>query len=199
CAIYWFHPLVWLAAHRLRIERERACDDVVLASGVLGSVYGHHLLEIAKSAASRRPNFAAGGVAMAHRRRLEERLMFILDPRISSKSPLSARLVVTAFGLVALGGASLQTNAQTSAAQAPAAAPAPPAAAPAPVVMAQFTTTQRPASSQPHAAQARATAGKPPTQNVTIEVASIKRTCRWNNSAWRSRQTSRRSRAGLKR
>jgi uncharacterized protein (TIGR03435 family) len=43
------------------------------------------------------------------------------------------------------------------------------------VVQARFTATQRPAAAQPTAAQARATAGKSPTQNVTIEVASIKR------------------------
>jgi uncharacterized protein (TIGR03435 family) len=181
CAIYWFHPLVWLAAHRLRIERERACDDVVLTSGVLGSVYGHHLVEIARSAASRRPHFAAGGVAMAHPRRLEERLMFILDPRIPRKSPLSSRLVVTAFGLAALALASLQTKAQASAAQPPAAsatharaasaAQAPAAAAPVPV--ARVAATERPPAAQPLAAQARAAAGTP--QNVTIEVASIKR------------------------
>ena len=29
CAFYWFHPLVWVAWHRLRLDSERACDDGV--------------------------------------------------------------------------------------------------------------------------------------------------------------------------
>jgi uncharacterized protein (TIGR03435 family) len=120
CSMYWFHPVVWLAARRLRVERERACDDIVLASGVRGSDYAGHLVDIARAAVSPRSRFAAGGVAMAHRRRLEERLSFILNPHVPRTSSLSARLVVTVFGLLALGGASLHVEAQ---------APAPPAAA----------------------------------------------------------------------
>jgi len=32
-AVFWFDPLVWLAAHQMRVEREHACDDYVLRDG----------------------------------------------------------------------------------------------------------------------------------------------------------------------
>ena len=77
CAVYWFNPLVWLAARQLRLERERACDDAVLNAGAKPSEYANHLLEIARSLkASQATAFAT--VAMARPSQLTGRLLDVL-------------------------------------------------------------------------------------------------------------------------
>src|SRR5205085_8136106 len=81
CAVYWLNPLVWLAARRLRIERERACDDQVLDAGAKASDYAGHLLDIARSMGAA-PNPLMAAVAIARRSQLEGRLLAILDPRL---------------------------------------------------------------------------------------------------------------------
>ena len=49
CALYWFHPLVWITERRLRAECERACDDNVVSLGTPAAEYAAHLLEVARS------------------------------------------------------------------------------------------------------------------------------------------------------
>jgi beta-lactamase regulating signal transducer with metallopeptidase domain len=78
CALYWWHPLAWLAARRLREERELACDDLVLAHGTMASAYAGDLLEIARAFRAA-PATALAGVAMARRSQLAGRLLAVLD------------------------------------------------------------------------------------------------------------------------
>jgi beta-lactamase regulating signal transducer with metallopeptidase domain len=95
CAFYWFHPAAWHAARRLRAERERACDDCVIRSGVRPSQYAAHLLDLACALSGRAgPRFA---LYMAQASQLEERVHAILDPDVR-RQPASR----TAFAMALL-------------------------------------------------------------------------------------------------
>ncbi|MEN3332245.1 MAG: hypothetical protein V7641_1610 [Blastocatellia bacterium] len=99
CAIYWFNPLVWMAARWLRIERERACDDQVLDAGAKASDYADHLLDIARSMGVA-PSALVAAVAIARRSQLEGRLLAILDPRLRRRA--LNRATVTFIAIVML-------------------------------------------------------------------------------------------------
>jgi len=119
CALYWFHPLAWYAARRMRSERETACDDRVLNSGIRASAYAQHLLEIACS--SRRAAFAsAAAVGMPCGSRLESRVTTILDSarnrRPLSRSVILAGTLVSLFAVMAVASASIEPTDETVAA-----------------------------------------------------------------------------------
>lgn len=80
CAIFWFHPLAWYAAHRLLREQERACDDIVLLAGAEPDAYATTLLTLARHYRRRRLA-VVGALALTRRSKLENRLISILDPR----------------------------------------------------------------------------------------------------------------------
>ena len=81
CALYWFHPAVWLAAKAARTEAEAATDDAVLRRGVRPSAYANTLMEVAAEI-GRRPHFVSPtGVAFMKKSKIEARLRAILDGR----------------------------------------------------------------------------------------------------------------------
>ncbi|HEU4884086.1 MAG TPA: M56 family metallopeptidase [Longimicrobium sp.] len=100
CVLFWWHPAVWYAAKRLRIERERACDDLVLRAGTRASDYAGHLLEIARS--HRGPRLSAAAlVSMARPSQLESRLLWVLDgARVRGVPSARATLLTVAAALL---------------------------------------------------------------------------------------------------
>jgi beta-lactamase regulating signal transducer with metallopeptidase domain len=84
CALYWFNPLVWIARNRVQVERERACDDIVLNTGAMAPNYARHLLQSATAMPALR--FVTAALAMARPSTLEARLSTILDASRNRRS-----------------------------------------------------------------------------------------------------------------
>ncbi len=100
CAVHWFDPLAWLVARRLRVERELAADEAVVAGGVRASRYAEHLLAIAAGG----PVVTTSGVlAMASRSALGQRIEAIVAGRRPRRlSRLGAAIVAGASSTAAL-------------------------------------------------------------------------------------------------
>ncbi len=99
-ALWWFQPLSWISRRSLRRESERACDELVVQSGVRASDYAAELLAIAKDFRARAP-FAAAGIGMATRGDLAGRLHLILAPQPVSK-PVALRKLAAALACISI-------------------------------------------------------------------------------------------------
>jgi TonB family protein len=97
CAVYWFHPLVWIALRRLALEAERSCDDAVLRRSE-ATAYADQLVGIAQRLSSAKSPL----LAMANRADLATRVRAALDSR-QRRGRAGARAVA----LACLGAAAL--------------------------------------------------------------------------------------------
>jgi beta-lactamase regulating signal transducer with metallopeptidase domain len=100
CAVHWFNPLAWIAARRLRAERERACDDHVLGTGASACDYAEHLLAVARRL--RPAGRGTLGVAMAGRSAFGERVAALLDARRARGVLTTGLLLRSGFGAACL-------------------------------------------------------------------------------------------------
>jgi beta-lactamase regulating signal transducer with metallopeptidase domain len=103
CALYWFHPGAWWVARRLRADREFACDDRVLASGVRPSDYAELLAMAADRLCGRamEPDVA---MAMSRRVGLRARLAAVLDPQRDLRAPTRTWIALAATLTVCVAG-----------------------------------------------------------------------------------------------
>jgi bla regulator protein BlaR1 len=97
CALYWFHPLVWIGWRQLVLEAERACDDAVLGRAE-ATAYADQLVGLAERLSGGRHQPL---LAMANRADLAARVGAVLDGR-QARGRAGAFAVRMAAGIAAL-------------------------------------------------------------------------------------------------
>jgi beta-lactamase regulating signal transducer with metallopeptidase domain len=109
CAVYWFNPLIWMAAKALRTDAEIAADDRVILSGIKPSVYAAELLRLAAELGQRRNPLSTIGVSIMKQSKIETRILSIVDPTNRRRGIARIQgISVVALGLAAVFvGASL--------------------------------------------------------------------------------------------
>ena len=90
CALYWFHPLLWIACRQMVLEAERACDDAVLRRAD-STAYAHQLVALAERL-SVSPHRSS--LAMASRDDLPMRIRAVLDTA-QARGRAGARVAAT--------------------------------------------------------------------------------------------------------
>jgi beta-lactamase regulating signal transducer with metallopeptidase domain len=112
-AVYWFNPLLWITCARLRRESEQAADDTVLNSGVEGSDYAAHLLDLART--FRKPRYSwTPALLMARESTLEHRFKALLNPDLNRRALTRVAIATSAvlFLGITLPVAALRVSAQ---------------------------------------------------------------------------------------
>jgi beta-lactamase regulating signal transducer with metallopeptidase domain len=115
CAVYWFHPLVWIACRRLCLEAERACDDAAIQStaGAEREEYAAQLVSLARRMLAARAEAVLG---LANRSDLSRRVSALLDD--TQRRGRAGLAVVVAIclcaGVLVFAVAPIQVIAQSS-------------------------------------------------------------------------------------
>ena len=100
-ALYWFHPLSWLASRFATVASERSCDEEVLALGTRPSEYARHLFSLASEMT---PAPAVLSLPIVNESQLENRIMSILKqhrPRFSVACTTAAMAAIGMAGILA--------------------------------------------------------------------------------------------------
>ncbi len=97
-ALFWFFPLVWWLGARLNAERERACDESVLAAGNDPKTYAEGILKVCRLYLQS-PLACAAGVSGAG---LKARMEIIMENRVIPRLSRAKKLFLGASAMATL-------------------------------------------------------------------------------------------------
>jgi beta-lactamase regulating signal transducer with metallopeptidase domain len=96
--VFWFYPLTWWLGKRLIAERERACDEAVVASGHDPSVYAESILKVCHFYVQS-PLPCAAGVSGAV---LKHRMEAIMSGHVVRRIPAVITALLFALGVAGI-------------------------------------------------------------------------------------------------
>lgn len=100
-AVFFFHPAVWWIENRLTLEREMACDDIVLAQTASPRTYASSLISFAEKLQNAR-SLALVQALVSRMHQLSLRVAQILDAKRPSRTGLWKPVLGFSAGLLAL-------------------------------------------------------------------------------------------------
>ncbi|HEU4414238.1 MAG TPA: M56 family metallopeptidase [Candidatus Angelobacter sp.] len=93
-AVFWFHPFVWWIGARLISERERACDEKVVAQGSEPQTYAEGILKVCEFYLESPLSCVAGVTGSNLKKRIEE----IMLHRIANQLNFAKKTLLVAVG-----------------------------------------------------------------------------------------------------
>lgn len=100
-AVFFFHPAVWWIENRLTLEREMACDDMVLAQTASPRAYASSLISFAEKLQGGR-GLALAQALVNRMHQMSLRLAQILDPKRPRRTGLWKPVLAFTAGMLAL-------------------------------------------------------------------------------------------------
>ena len=102
-SVLFFHPAVWWIQNRLSLEREMACDDIVLAHTENPRAYAQCLLSVAEKSLTRR-GLSLAQAAVTRMQQTSRRISQILDAKRPATTPVwkPAALLLASFSMLGL-------------------------------------------------------------------------------------------------
>lgn len=97
-AVFWFHPMVWWLGRKLEEERERACDEEVLALKHAPKVYAESILKVCELCVTPEPAYVAGVTGADLKRRIAQ----ILRGQPGARLAWPGRLLLSTFTIAAV-------------------------------------------------------------------------------------------------